>query len=126
MLIISQKIYATWVCFYFPHLKAASAPTTPLMSKPRPAFITRSSTVSKQYDCSTLPAEMPKKRRAPLPPLPSSQSAPQELARAQGAPAAGMVKSNSFDRNEQVSYICFTSLSKYRHNNPDSPVVNIW
>ncbi|NXL23986.1 COBL1 protein, partial [Setophaga kirtlandii] len=82
--------------------QAASAPTTPLMSKPRPAFITRSNTVSKQYDSSTLPAEMPKKRRAPLPPLPSSQSAPQQLARAQGAPAAEIVKSNSFDRNEQA------------------------
>ncbi|XP_030808408.1 cordon-bleu protein-like 1 isoform X1 [Camarhynchus parvulus] len=82
--------------------QAASAPATPLMSKPRPAFITRSNTVSKQYDSSTLPAEMPKKRRAPLPPMPSSQSAPQELARAQGTPAPEIVKSNSFDRNEQA------------------------
>ncbi|NXB71488.1 COBL1 protein, partial [Donacobius atricapilla] len=82
--------------------QAASAPATPLMSKPRPAFITRSNTVSKQYDSSTLPAEMPKKRRAPLPPMPSSQSAPQELARAQGRPAPDIVKSNSFDRNVQA------------------------
>ncbi|XP_039582922.1 cordon-bleu protein-like 1 isoform X8 [Passer montanus] len=82
--------------------QAASAPATPLMSKPRPTFITRSNTVSKQYDSSTLPAEMPKKRRAPLPPMPSSQSAPQELARAQGRPAANIVKSNSFNRNEQA------------------------
>lgn len=104
------KIHATWVSFYLPHLKAASAPATPLMSKPRPVFITRSNTVSKQYDSNTLPAEMPKKRRAPLPPMPTSQSAPQELARAPVTPASGMVKSNSFERNEQVSYICFTSL----------------
>ncbi|NXQ62259.1 COBL1 protein, partial [Anthoscopus minutus] len=82
--------------------QAASAPATPLMSKPRPAFITRSNTVSKQYDSSTLPAEMPKKRRAPLPPLPNSQSAPQELARAPARPTSDMVKSNSFDRNEQA------------------------
>ncbi|NXH01958.1 COBL1 protein, partial [Loxia leucoptera] len=81
--------------------QAASAPATPLMSKPRPAFITRCSTVSKQYDSSTLPAEMPKKRRAPLPPLPSSQSAPQELTRAQGGPACDIVKSNSFHRHQQ-------------------------
>ncbi|NWX25126.1 COBL1 protein, partial [Notiomystis cincta] len=82
--------------------QAASAPATPLMGKPRPAFTTRSNTVSRQYDSSTLPAEMPKKRRAPLPPLPSSQSAPQELARARVAPAPDIVKSNSFDRNEQA------------------------
>ncbi|XP_050832667.1 cordon-bleu protein-like 1 isoform X6 [Serinus canaria] len=81
--------------------QAASAPATPLMSKPRPAFITRCSTVSKQYDSSTLPAEMPKKRRAPLPPLPSSQSAPQELAPAQGRPACDIGKSNSFHRHQQ-------------------------
>ncbi|XP_068051809.1 cordon-bleu protein-like 1 isoform X6 [Anomalospiza imberbis] len=82
--------------------QAASAPATPLMSKPRPTFITRSNTVSKQYDSSTLPAEMPKKRRAPLPPMPNSQSAPQELARAQGRPESGIVKSNSFNRKEQA------------------------
>ncbi|NXR44668.1 COBL1 protein, partial [Hippolais icterina] len=82
--------------------QAASAPATPLMSKPRPPFITRSNTVSKQYDSNTLPAEMPKKRRAPLPPMPNSQSAPQELARAQVRPTSDIVKSNSFDRNEQA------------------------
>ncbi|NXN37406.1 COBL1 protein, partial [Rhinoptilus africanus] len=82
--------------------QAASAPATPLMSKPRPTFITRSNTVSKQYDSNTLPSEMPKKRRAPLPPMPSSQSAPQELAHAQVRPASDIVKSNSLDRNEQA------------------------
>ncbi|NXR78574.1 COBL1 protein, partial [Pycnonotus jocosus] len=82
--------------------QAASAPATPLMSKPRPTFMTRSNTVSKQYDSNTLPAEMPKKRRAPLPPMPSSQSAPQELARAQARPTSDIVKSNSFDRSEQA------------------------
>ncbi|NXV92646.1 COBL1 protein, partial [Calonectris borealis] len=82
--------------------QAASAPATPLMSKPRPTFITRSNTVSKQYDSNTLPSEMPKKRRAPLPPMPNSQSAPQELAQAQVRPASDTVKSHSLDRNEQV------------------------
>uniref|UniRef100_A0A8C6JF70 Uncharacterized protein n=1 Tax=Melopsittacus undulatus TaxID=13146 RepID=A0A8C6JF70_MELUD len=82
--------------------QAASAPATPLMSKPRPAFITRSNTVSKQYDSNTLPSEMPKKRRAPLPPMPNSQSAPQELAHAQVRPASDIVKSNSLDSNEQA------------------------
>ncbi|NXF08364.1 COBL1 protein, partial [Smithornis capensis] len=82
--------------------QAASAPATPLMSKPRPAFIPRSNTVSKQYDSNTLPSEMPKKRRAPLPPLPNSQSAPQGLAQAPVRPATHIVKSNSFNRNEQA------------------------
>ncbi|XP_071603583.1 cordon-bleu protein-like 1 isoform X4 [Heliangelus exortis] len=81
--------------------QAASAPATPLMSKPRPTFM-RSNTISKQYDSNTLPSEMPKKRRAPLPPLPHSQSAPQELAQAQVRPASETVKSNSLDRNEQA------------------------
>ncbi|NXY40260.1 COBL1 protein, partial [Ceuthmochares aereus] len=83
--------------------QAASAPATPLMSKPRSTFITRSNTVSKQYDSNTLPSEMPKKRRAPLPPMPNSQSAPQELAQAQVRPPSGTVKSNSLDRNEQAT-----------------------
>ncbi|NWU62205.1 COBL1 protein, partial [Pterocles burchelli] len=82
--------------------QAASAPATPLMNKPRPAFITRSNTVSKQYDSNTMPSEMPKKRRAPLPPMPNSQSAPQELAQAQVRPASDIAKSNSLDRNEQA------------------------
>ncbi|NXI73733.1 COBL1 protein, partial [Anseranas semipalmata] len=82
--------------------QAASAPATPLMSKPRPTFITRSNTVSKQYDSNTLPSEMPKKRRAPLPPMPNSQSAPQDLAQAQVRPVSDAAKSNSLDRNEQA------------------------
>ncbi|NXA32844.1 COBL1 protein, partial [Eudromia elegans] len=82
--------------------QAASAPATPLMSKPRPTFAPRCNTVSRQYDSSTLPSEMPKKRRAPLPPMATSQSAPQDLAHAQVKAASDIVKSNSFDRNEQV------------------------
>ncbi|NXM70141.1 COBL1 protein, partial [Serilophus lunatus] len=82
--------------------QAASAPATPLMSKPRPAFVMRSNTVNKQYDSNTLPSEMPKKRRAPLPPMPNSQSAPQELAQAQVRSVSHIVKSNSFNRNEQA------------------------
>ncbi|NXG53630.1 COBL1 protein, partial [Psilopogon haemacephalus] len=82
--------------------QTASAPATPLMNKTRPTFITRSNTISKQYDSNTLPSEMPKKRRAPLPPMPNSQSAPQELGQAQVRPASDIVKSNSFDRNEQA------------------------
>ncbi|XP_074823556.1 cordon-bleu protein-like 1 isoform X2 [Natator depressus] len=82
--------------------QTASAPATPLMSKPRPTFINRSNTISKQYDSNTLPSEMPKKRRAPLPPMPASQSVPQDLAHAQVRYTSScVVKSSSVDENEQ-------------------------
>nr|XP_032634884.1 cordon-bleu protein-like 1 isoform X2 [Chelonoidis abingdonii] len=82
--------------------QTASAPATPLMSKPRPTFINRSNTISKQYDSNTLPSEMPKKRRAPLPPMPASQSVPQYLEHTQvrHTPSC-VVKSSSVDDNEQ-------------------------
>ncbi|XP_050824913.1 cordon-bleu protein-like 1 isoform X2 [Gopherus flavomarginatus] len=82
--------------------QTASAPATPLMSKPRPTFINRSNTISKQYDSNTLPSEMPKKRRAPLPPMPASQSVPQDLEHTQvrHTPSC-VVKSSSVDDNEQ-------------------------
>ncbi|XP_044888859.1 cordon-bleu protein-like 1 isoform X1 [Mauremys mutica] len=82
--------------------QTASAPATPLMSKPRPTFINRSNTISKQYDSNTLPSEMPKKRRAPLPPMPASQSVPQDLEHTQVRHASScVVKSSSVDDNEQ-------------------------
>ncbi|KAJ7345695.1 hypothetical protein JRQ81_001645 [Phrynocephalus forsythii] len=81
--------------------QTASAPATPLMSKPRPAFGMKSSTISKQYDSNTLPSEMPKKRRAPLPPMPASQSVPQDLAQAQDRPTASVVKSSSVDETDK-------------------------
>ncbi|KAM9124051.1 cordon-bleu protein-like 1 [Pangshura tecta] len=82
--------------------QTASAPATPLMSKPRPTFINRSNTISKQYDSNTLPSEMPKKRRAPLPPMPPSQSVPQDLEHTQVKHTSScVVKSSSVDDNEQ-------------------------
>ncbi|XP_054826712.1 cordon-bleu protein-like 1 isoform X2 [Eublepharis macularius] len=81
--------------------QTASAPATPLMSKPRQTFFIRSNTVSKQYDSNTLPSEMPKKRRAPLPPMPASQSDPQDLAQAQHRSATCFVKSSSVDETEK-------------------------
>ncbi|KAM3853704.1 cordon-bleu protein-like 1 isoform 2-T2 [Vipera latastei] len=81
--------------------QTTSAPATPLMNKPRPAFSVRSSSVSKQYDSSTLPSEMPKKRRAPLPPMPASQSVPQDLAQSQDKPKICMLKSSSVDETDK-------------------------
>ncbi|XP_042317148.1 cordon-bleu protein-like 1 isoform X2 [Sceloporus undulatus] len=81
--------------------QTASAPATPLISKPRPASVTKPSTISKQYDSNTLPSEMPKKRRAPLPPMPASQSVPQDLAQTQDRPTSCVVKSSSVDETDK-------------------------
>ncbi|XP_044273834.1 cordon-bleu protein-like 1 isoform X1 [Varanus komodoensis] len=81
--------------------QTASAPATPLLSKPRPAFVMRSNVIPKQYDSNTLPSEMPKKRRAPLPPMPTSQSVPQDLAQTQDKPAGCVVKSSSVDESDK-------------------------
>ncbi|XP_065696865.1 cordon-bleu protein-like 1 isoform X3 [Patagioenas fasciata] len=97
--------------------QAASAPATPLMSKPRPTFMTRSNTVSKQYDTSTLPSEMPKKRRAPLPPMPHSQSAPQELAQTQGP--LGLVRKGSLPLSDTSSVN--SSLRRMKRKAPSPP-----
>ncbi|XP_061464583.1 cordon-bleu protein-like 1 isoform X2 [Rhineura floridana] len=81
--------------------QTASAPATPLINKPRPTFAMRSNTISKQYDSNTLPSEMPKKRRAPLPPMPTSQSVPQDLAQTQDRPATCIMKSSSVDETDK-------------------------
>uniref|UniRef100_A0A8B9Y896 Cordon-bleu WH2 repeat protein like 1 n=1 Tax=Bos mutus grunniens TaxID=30521 RepID=A0A8B9Y896_BOSMU len=83
--------------------QTVSAPATPLVSKHRPTF-TKSNTISKQYISNTLPSDAPKKRRAPLPPMPGSQSSPQDLAHIQERPASCMVKSPSVDETEESSY----------------------
>lgn len=83
--------------------QTVSAPATPLVSKHRPTF-TKSNTISKQYISNTLPSDAPKKRRAPLPPMPGPQSAPQDPAHIQERPASCMVNSPSVDETEESSY----------------------
>ncbi|XP_006879546.1 PREDICTED: cordon-bleu protein-like 1-like [Elephantulus edwardii] len=80
--------------------QTASAPATPLISKPRPT-LTRSNTISKQYVSNTLPSNAPKKRRAPLPPMSASQSASQDLAQTSMRPASCIVKSMSVDETNK-------------------------
>ncbi|XP_055966332.1 cordon-bleu protein-like 1 isoform X2 [Sorex fumeus] len=80
--------------------QTASAPATPLISKHRPAF-TRSNTISKPYVSNTLPSDVPKKRRAPLPPMSGSQSAPQDLAHIQERPDPCVMKSMSVDETNK-------------------------
>uniref|UniRef100_A0A2K6T3V0 Cordon-bleu WH2 repeat protein like 1 n=2 Tax=Saimiri boliviensis boliviensis TaxID=39432 RepID=A0A2K6T3V0_SAIBB len=81
--------------------QTASAPATPLVNKHRPTF-TRSNTISKPYVSNTLPSDAPKKRRAPLPPMPASQSVPQDLSHIQERPASCIVKSMSVDETDKI------------------------
>ncbi|XP_036900462.1 cordon-bleu protein-like 1 isoform X1 [Sturnira hondurensis] len=82
--------------------QTASAPATPLVGANRPTF-TRSNTISKTYISNTLPSDAPKKRRAPLPPMPASQSVPQNLTHFQERPASCVVKSVSVDETDKNS-----------------------
>ncbi|XP_036042351.1 cordon-bleu protein-like 1 isoform X2 [Onychomys torridus] len=78
--------------------QTASAPATPLVSKHRPSF-TRSNTISKPYVSNTLPSDAPKKRRAPLPPMPTSQGS----AQGQERRASCVVRSTSVDDTDKSS-----------------------
>ncbi|XP_059116541.1 cordon-bleu protein-like 1 [Peromyscus eremicus] len=78
--------------------QTASAPATPLVSKHRPSF-TRSNTISKPYVSNTLPSDAPKKRRAPLPPMPTSQGS----AQGQERRASCVVRSTSMDDTDKSS-----------------------
>ncbi|XP_051040522.1 cordon-bleu protein-like 1 isoform X2 [Phodopus roborovskii] len=78
--------------------QTASAPATPLVSKHRPSF-TRSNTISKPYISNTLPSDAPKKRRAPLPPMSTSQGTGQGQERR----ASCVERSTSVDDNDKSS-----------------------
>ncbi|GAB1286376.1 Cordon-bleu protein-like 1 [Apodemus speciosus] len=82
--------------------QTASAPATPLVSKHRPSF-TRSNTISKPYISNTLPSDAPKKRRAPLPPMPPSQGA----AQGQERRASCVERSSSVDDTDKSSSEAF-------------------
>ncbi|XP_035859817.1 cordon-bleu protein-like 1b isoform X2 [Sander lucioperca] len=59
----------------------ASAPASPvLMSKPRPLSMALPSSNSSPLSSRTLPTDVPKKRRAPQPPILVSQSCPSDLS----------------------------------------------
>ncbi|XP_046902498.1 cordon-bleu protein-like 1b isoform X2 [Hypomesus transpacificus] len=58
----------------------ASAPASPVRSKPRPLSMASLGAPYSFYDSSTMPADVPKKRRAPLPPMLVSQSCPSDLS----------------------------------------------
>ncbi|XP_067300669.1 cordon-bleu protein-like 1b isoform X2 [Pseudorasbora parva] len=63
-----------------------SAPASPVQRKQRPVSMSSFSTHSPiTYDSNTMPSDMPKKRRAPLPPSMMSQSMPSDLSHNHGA-----------------------------------------
>ncbi|CAH6788562.1 Cobll1 [Phodopus roborovskii] len=94
--------------------QTASAPATPLVSKHRPSF-TRSNTISKPYISNTLPSDAPKKRRAPLPPMSTSQGTGQGQERR----ASCVERSTSVDDNDKV---CWVALPPEDGLAPDSAV----
>ncbi|XP_035629235.1 cordon-bleu protein-like 1b isoform X3 [Oncorhynchus keta] len=62
----------------------ASAPASPVFpSRPRPLSMSSLSAHSSTFNCSTMPSDMSKKRRAPLPPMLVSQSPPSNLSHRQ-------------------------------------------
>ncbi|XP_053326717.1 cordon-bleu protein-like 1 [Spea bombifrons] len=82
--------------------QTSSAPATPLLGKPRPTHIVRANTVSKSYDSNTLPSEVPKKRRAPLPPMHTSQSDSHNISRGQMRSSSCVVKTVDVNDTEKV------------------------
>ncbi|XP_077072498.1 cordon-bleu protein-like 1b isoform X3 [Siphateles boraxobius] len=63
-----------------------SAPASPVHRKQRPVSMSSFSTHSPiTYDSNTMPSDMPKKRRAPLPPCMMSQSMPSDFSHNHGA-----------------------------------------
>ncbi|XP_066544653.1 cordon-bleu protein-like 1b isoform X2 [Amia ocellicauda] len=63
-----------------------SAPASPTLSQQRPGSMCSLSANATTYSSNTLPSEMPKKRRAPLPPMVVSQSFPTNLSEGQTDP----------------------------------------
>ncbi|KAJ8352277.1 hypothetical protein SKAU_G00237530 [Synaphobranchus kaupii] len=51
-----------------------SAPTSPVLGKPRPVSMPLLGASASVYESNTMPSDVPKKRRAPLPPITLSQS----------------------------------------------------
>ncbi|KAG8559782.1 hypothetical protein GDO81_017457 [Engystomops pustulosus] len=83
--------------------QTSSAPATPLLNKPRPQNVIRANTVTKSYDSNTLPSDVPKKRRAPLPPMHPPQNGSSDIHRGQIRTSSCVVKSVSVDDSEQTS-----------------------
>ncbi|XP_029968397.1 cordon-bleu protein-like 1 isoform X2 [Salarias fasciatus] len=100
----------------------ASAPASPvLVSKPRPLSMALPSSNSSQFSFSAISADVPKKRRAPQPPVPGSASPPSEVVARQrlysepcGRPDSEM---SSLSRGSSAE----SSLKKTKRKAPPPP-----
>ncbi|XP_072274361.1 cordon-bleu protein-like 1 isoform X3 [Pyxicephalus adspersus] len=96
--------------------QTSSAPATPLLNKQRPPHAVRANTVIKSYDSNTLPSDVPKKRRAPLPPQmqPSQNNI---IPRGQIRTSSCVVKSVSVDESEKsVSGFDRSRTGSFQHS----------
>ncbi|XP_077128923.1 cordon-bleu protein-like 1 isoform X2 [Ranitomeya variabilis] len=82
--------------------QTSSAPSTPLLNKPRAQHMMRANTVTKSYDSSTMPSDVPKKRRAPLPPMYPPHNGSSDIPRGQIRTSSCVVKSVSTDYSEKA------------------------
>ncbi|KAA0715442.1 Cordon-bleu protein-like 1 [Triplophysa tibetana] len=103
-----------------------SAPASPEQRKHRPVSMSSFSAHSPTYDYNTLPSDMPKKRRAPLPPGMMSQSMPADLSHHQGHPETA----DHLDGDQSVAPLssgpstesCFKRTSTKRKAPPPPPL----
>lgn len=99
--------------------QTSSAPATPLLNKPRPIHAVKANTVIKSYDSNTMPSDVPKKRRAPLPPMHPSQN--NAIARGQIRTTSCVVKSVSVDESEKfVSGFDRSRTGSFQHSGTSS------
>lgn len=85
--------------------QTSSAPTTPQLNKARFDAAQRINMVPKSYDSNTMPSmpsELPKKRRAPLPPMHPPQSAQNSISRGQVRTSSCIVKSTLHETEKAV------------------------
>ncbi|XP_018423360.1 PREDICTED: cordon-bleu protein-like 1 isoform X2 [Nanorana parkeri] len=99
--------------------QTSSAPATPLLNKQRPPQAVRENTVIKSYDSNTLPSDVPKKRRAPLPPMHPPQNNP--IPRGQIRTSSCVVKSTSVDESGKcVSGFDRSRTGSFQHGGTSS------
>ncbi|XP_043930764.1 cordon-bleu protein-like 1 isoform X2 [Protopterus annectens] len=108
--------------------QTASAPATPSLNQQRPGSMVKSSEHPVLYESNTLPAEMPKKRRAPLPPMVSSQSVPKDLGHSRSVSSVSQSsivmaaeQNSTGDRSLQSNGTPFVSSIKRTKRKAPSP-----
>ncbi|XP_041720766.2 cordon-bleu protein-like 1b isoform X1 [Coregonus clupeaformis] len=101
----------------------ASAPASPVFpSKPRPLSMSSLSAHSSTFNCSTMPSDMPKKRRAPLPPMLVSQSCPSNLSHRQRSISASEPETQTdSDQITGLSRSTESSLKRTKRKAPPPP-----